>query len=154
MDSNCVMDKILLIEDDKDIAAFIAASLKRHGFEAEIKTSLDSGARLLKNNGYSAVILDLGLPDATGFYALNKLISIFGDKFPIMVLTGSYDLGIRACANGASSQLTKPFVEEDLIAALASALGIHSTRKRMEPFEASTERAMVLIDKLCKVCGA
>ena len=59
--------KILIIDDDKSLSFIMGETLKRHGYEVSLAYTADSGYELLEKNVFSLIILDINLPDSTGF---------------------------------------------------------------------------------------
>ena len=58
---------ILIIDDDNDLAMIIKDALEDHGYRAEIANSVNQGYEALENDKYKLIILDVNLPDETGF---------------------------------------------------------------------------------------
>ncbi len=111
--------RILLVEDNEELFRLLGVSLAGAGFETDFVTTAADAIAILKSKHYSAVILDLGLPDGNG---LNVVRALRADKssVPVLILTardGVHDrvTGLRA---GADDYLVKPFAMEELIARL------------------------------------
>ena len=114
------MAKILLVEDDDTISFGIRASLEKKGYEITACTCL-AGAKKLFSDAFALVLLDLNLPDGTG-YELCTWVKARCDT-PIIFLTVRDDVeGItRGLDMGADDYITKPFhiaVLESRIAAV------------------------------------
>lgn len=109
------MDRLLLVEDDASLALGIEFTLKDEGYEVHIAESVEEGKRLFENNSYSLFILDVNLPDGSG-YELCKYIRSKSDV-PIMFLTALDDevnvvLGLEI---GGDDYITKPFRVRELL---------------------------------------
>ena len=116
--------RILVVEDEGDLAAAIAAGLRRDGYATDIATDGASALDRLAVNHYDVVCLDLNLPDIDGLDVCRSLIanptSIDGDPAPpkVIMLTarGSVDDRITGLDSGADDYLVKPFSLEELSA--------------------------------------
>lgn len=125
------MSAILFVEDDATIAMGVEYSLKQEGFQVSLAYRFEEARALLKNNPFDLVLLDLGLPDGSG-YELCKEIRAAGDT-PIIILSArdeesSIVLGLDL---GADDYLTKPFRLRELISRMNAVL------RRRGPIEAS-----------------
>ena len=114
------MAKILLVEDDDTISFGIRASLEKKGYEITACTCL-AGAKKLFSDAFALVLLDLNLPDGTG-YELCTWVKARCDT-PIIFLTVSDEVSdiTRGLDMGADDYVTKPFhiaVLESRIAAV------------------------------------
>ena len=109
------MPAILFVEDDATIAMGVEYSLKQDGFQVSLAYRLEEARGLLKRSPFDLVLLDLGLPDGSG-YELCKEIRAAGDT-PIIILSArdeeaSIVLGLDL---GADDYLTKPFRLREMI---------------------------------------
>lgn len=114
--------KILLIEDDRGIAAGLVRGLKASGFSVELANSGRRGAELGLLEEFSLIVLDLMLPEVDGFEILE---SWRGRTMPpIIVLTARTDLEarLRVFDGGAVDYLSKPFWIEELLARIRARL--------------------------------
>ncbi len=116
------MLSILFVEDDATIAMGVEYSLKQDGFQVSLAYRLEEARDLLKRQPFDLVLLDLGLPDGSG-YALCKEIRAAGDT-PIIILSArdeeaSIVLGLDL---GADDYLTKPFRLRELISRMKAVL--------------------------------
>jgi two-component system OmpR family response regulator len=102
--------RVLVLEDDADLAEQIAAMLRDENFAVDVSDDGEEGFELGQDNVYDAVILDPGLPTMDGFSVLKRWREQ-GLDMPVIILTGSRkeigDMkeGVRA---GATNYLTKP----------------------------------------------
>jgi DNA-binding response OmpR family regulator len=115
--------RILVIEDNEELARLIAEGLKAAGYQADRVTTAADARHVLAASHYAVIILDLGLPDADGLAVLRDIRSR-KDAIPVLVLTaraGVHDrvAGLRA---GADDYLIKPFAFEELLARLEALL--------------------------------
>ena len=114
-------NKVLLIEDNPGDARLVEILLEESDLvncKITNKTTLKDGiAELEQHKDYSAVLLDLSLPDSFGIQTLEHLIALF-PKENIIVLTGVSDknLGIEAVKGGAQDFLIKGAFDSELLA--------------------------------------
>lgn len=111
-----MIDKILIIEDDKDIAEVERDYLQINGLDADIAEDGIKGIELEKKNGYQLILLDLMLPGIDGFTVCRKLREI--TDVPILMVTARKDDidKIRGLGLGADDYIEKPFSPSVLVA--------------------------------------
>jgi two-component system catabolic regulation response regulator CreB len=107
---------ILMIEDEPSIADAVCYALKTEGFLVEWKNLGQDGISYLKNNTVNLVILDVGLPDISGFEVC-KTIRSFSD-IPIVFLTARKEEVDRVVGLeiGGDDYVVKPFSPRELVA--------------------------------------
>jgi DNA-binding response OmpR family regulator len=114
--------RVLVVEDDRDIASAVALELEHAGYEAKVEG--DGAGALLAADDWSPhlVVLDLGLPSIDGIDVCRRLRSESG--IPILVLTarGEVEDRIRGLDAGADDYLIKPFSLGELMARVRSTL--------------------------------
>ena len=104
-------NKILLLEDDVSLIEGLKYSLKKNGFDVVfVRTVQEALAHLTNINTYDMLILDVRLPDGTGFEVCEK-IRKNGNQIPIIFLTASDEEVsiIRGLDCGGDDYITKPF---------------------------------------------
>jgi two-component system OmpR family response regulator len=109
--------KVLIVEDDKKIAATVKRGLDAEGFTVEVSLDGDDGLWKATERRYDLLILDLMLPGRNG-YQICRQLRERGDWTPILVLTakeGEFD-ETEALDTGADDYLTKPFSFPVLVA--------------------------------------
>lgn len=105
------MNKILLLEDDISLLDGLKYTLTKNGFDAEIVRTVEEALNHLpKINQYDLLILDITLPDGTGFEVCEK-VRKQGCTVPIIFLTASDEEVniIRGLDSGGDDYITKPF---------------------------------------------
>jgi DNA-binding response OmpR family regulator len=109
--------KLLVVEDEERIAAFLAKGLRAHGYEVEWASTGREALRLGLQPGLSLVILDLKLPDLDGLEVLASLRA-WGATVPVHIRSarGRVDDRVRGLDLGADDYLPKPFAFEELLA--------------------------------------
>lgn len=115
------MSRILLVEDDKTIVLGLEYSLKQEGFEIESRYDVAS-ARAIIENHYDLVLLDLSLPDGSG-YDLCRVLKQRTDT-PVIFLTACDDEVnvVMGLDMGADDYITKPFRVRELISRMNTVL--------------------------------
>lgn len=115
-------EKIMIIEDERQIADAIAYALKREGYRVEVVYDGGSALERLRAFAPDALVLDVMLPGLDGYDILKKL----GDKgkIGVIMLTAKEDIvnKILGLELGADDYMTKPFDMRELLARLKSLL--------------------------------
>ncbi len=116
--------KILIIEDDPSILEAIAVCFRLSwlGVELVSTTSGEKGIELAESESPNVIILDIGLPDTSGFEVLEQ-IRLFSDV-PVIILTvrGEEMDKVRGLELGADDYITKPFNHMELLARIKTVL--------------------------------
>lgn len=109
--------KILVIEDEPEIARAIELGLSAESFEVETAPRGKPGLQLALGGSYHLIILDIMLPDVDGIHVLQDLRAA-GITAPVLLLTArnALDDKIGGLNSGADDYLTKPFFMEEFIA--------------------------------------
>lgn len=109
------MTRILLVEDDEALARGAVALLRDAGFAVDHVITGAAACEVAPLEPYSLVILDLGLPDMSGFDVLNALRRA-ANRVPVLILTARDALRdrVRGLDSGADDYLLKPFEAEEL----------------------------------------
>ncbi|GAA1475459.1 response regulator transcription factor [Corynebacterium felinum] len=141
------MSRILIAEDDDDIAEFIARGLESSGYSCDVATTGPEAFATILSNDYQLVILDLGLPNMDGTDVLSQLRSL-GVTIPIIVLTARTGLDdrIRTLEGGANDYMPKPFQFAELLARVRLRLSDYSPAKSESAASTSqlTHKGLVL----------
>src|SRR6266576_715590 len=109
--------RVLLIEDDSATAQSIELMLKSEAFNVYTTDLGEEGVDLGKLYDYDIILLDLNLPDMSGFEVLRSL-RVSKVKTPILILSGlaGTEDKVRGLGFGADDYMTKPFHRVELIA--------------------------------------
>ena len=109
--------RVLLIEDDGATAQSIELMLKSENFNVYTTDLGEEGVDLGKIYDYDIILLDLNLPDMSGYEVL-KALRVSKIATPILILSGmsGTDDKVRGFGSGADDYLTKPFHKEELVA--------------------------------------
>jgi len=125
-------DKILLIEDEEDLASIVAYNLQKEGFSVEIAASGAKGFELLEAKEFSLILLDLMLPDMSGIDICKKIRS--RDEWgslPIIMVTAKGEEIDRVVGFevGADDYVVKPFSARELILRVKAVLRRQTTKE-------------------------
>lgn len=113
---------VFLLEDDEAIGIGLKYSLENEGYTVTISKCVNDAMKIIENEEFSLYILDLTLPDGSGYDVCRKIKSI-GD-FPVIFLT-AYDDEVNVVMGlelGADDYISKPFRVKELIARIKSVL--------------------------------
>lgn len=118
-------EKILVVDDEKDILELIDYNLSKNGYRVKTVTSGEDALELIKENEYDLIILDLMLPGVDGF-DICKIIKSDKQKgnIPIVMLTAKADEAdkVAGLEIGADHYVTKPFSPRELTAIVKATL--------------------------------
>ena len=97
------MSKIFFVEDDLSLISGLSFALKKQGYEVDNARTIDEAEKLWQNNKYDLAILDVSLPDGSGYQLCEKI--------PIIFLTAADEETdiIMGLDMGADDYITKPF---------------------------------------------
>lgn len=105
--------RILLAEDGRETQTVVRQILEGEGFGVRAVADGKEAVSALTSDTYHAAILDLGLPEVSGFDVLRH-VRTNGIKIPIIVISGRSDHAVAALHEGAQGYLVKPFTFEAL----------------------------------------
>src|SRR5918912_4514028 len=109
-------ERVLVIEDQEDLAALYESALVKDGFEVSKAYTGEEGVALFEDNGADAVVLDLTLPEMHGLQALQQIRAL-NARVPVVVVTGeASDETRRQCERlGVQGYLAKPAGHDRII---------------------------------------
>jgi len=115
-------DRVLLIEDDADIALSVKTVLGRSGFAVVTAVEGREGLRIFHSERPDIVILDVGLPEMDGWTVLDRIREL--SEVPVLMLTshGQESDKVRGLRAGADDYLTKPFGNAEFVARVQALL--------------------------------
>ena len=111
------MARILIVEDEERIAAFVAKGLRAEGHQAAVVGDGRAGLDEAMSGRFDLLVLDIGLPGMDGFELLDALRSQ-GNRMPVIVLTARDSVSdtVTALESGADDYMPKPFRFAELLA--------------------------------------
>ncbi|MCR4435823.1 MAG: response regulator transcription factor [Clostridiales bacterium] len=114
--------RILIIEDEKQIARFLELELKHEGYGVEIEYDGRGGLRKVEEYEPDLVLLDIMLPGINGMEVCRRIRQF--SKVPVIMLTARDETTdkVMGLDIGADDYITKPFVIEELLARIRAAL--------------------------------
>ncbi|PWK68501.1 response regulator transcription factor [Aminobacter sp. AP02] len=115
--------RILLVEDEPELASAMRTALRRYDMVVDHATSLLEAGDFAASESYDAILLDRQLPDGDGLTLVPKLRAR-GNATPVLVLTARSDTSdkVDGLDMGADDYLAKPFAFEELLARLRALL--------------------------------
>lgn len=118
------MTKVLLVEDEPGVAAFIKKGLEEESYQVQVAYDGNLAIQLLSGNQFDLIILDLILPGMNGIEICKKIRSSSLTNAPILMLTAlnSTENIITGLDSGADDYLPKPFKLKELHARLRALL--------------------------------
>jgi len=124
--------KLLIIEDDDLTSSLLYEYLTDNDFSVDVVSTVTDGISYIKNNNYALALLDLNLPDFSGFELLKSLKNNI--SLPIIITSAYNDTQtkVKAFKYGASDYITKPIDLEELEARIWSLLGRYSEIKTID----------------------
>lgn len=116
------MTKILLVEDDGQIASYLGKLLRAEGFDTQISGSKKEAGECLLAQAFDLVLLDVSLPDGNGFSICAEIKREY--EIPVIFLTASGDeySVVAGLDMGADDYIAKPFRPRELISRIRSVL--------------------------------
>ena len=113
---------VLLVEDEEAITAPLTEALQREGFRAQVAGSLADGLEMARSHHPAIVLLDVMLPDGSGFDLLRELRA--DGRTPVIMLTARGDEADRVLGLelGADDYVVKPFSGRELVARIRAVL--------------------------------
>ncbi len=117
------MNRILIVEDESRLAAFVEKGLRKNGFSTAIATDGEQALLMTESDEFDLLLLDLGLPVKDGWTVLEELRSQ-GKQIPVIIVSArdQFQNRIADRQERANGYLTKPFRFQDLLTRVHSQL--------------------------------
>lgn len=118
-----IKDKILVADDEQSMREFLDIMLKKEGYKVSLASNGEEVAKLVDNDLFDLVLLDIRMPKLDGISALKKIKSNAPETIVIMITAyASADTAIKAMKEGAYDYITKPFKVEEIKLIIKNAL--------------------------------
>jgi len=145
------MHKILLVEDEPNIARFVEFELTHEGYEVTKAEDGRERLKLAEGGGFDLMLLDIMLPGLNGLEVLRRLRK--SSQLPVIMLTARDAVmdKVTGLDMGADDYITKPFSIEELLARIRTALRKHVKQETQQltygPLSMDVMRHLVMIDE-------
>ena len=116
------MSKILIIEDEKNLARFVELELKHEGYETEVHFNGRTGLEAALAEDWDAILLDLMLPELNGLEVCRRVRQVKNTPIIMMTARDSVIERVSGLDHGADDYIVKPFAIEELLARLRALL--------------------------------
>lgn len=116
------MSKILIIEDEENLAHFVELELKHEGYETYACESGRTGLEVALSEEWDAILLDLMLPDLNGLEVCRRVRQVKNTPIIMMTARDSVIDRVSGLDHGADDYVIKPFAIEELLARLRAVL--------------------------------
>jgi len=135
--------RILLVEDERKVASFIARALKENTYAVDVVETGEKAIEVGAEVAYDAILLDVRLPGISGIEVCRELRQR-GVEAPILMLTarGLVEQRVEGLDAGADDYLTKPFVLTELLARVRALVrrGFHTGNARLSYADLALDR--------------
>jgi DNA-binding response OmpR family regulator len=138
---------VLVVDDDEDLRKLVAPLVRTTGHPvAEAGTGAEA-LEIARRRGAALVLLDVNLPDISGYEVCRKLREAFGERLPILFLSGvrteSFDR-VGGLLLGADDYVVKPFAPDELLARMRRLLVRSATSGAAQDYELTRREHEVL----------
>lgn len=116
------MSKVLIIEDEKNLARFVELELKHEGYETVVHYNGRTGLDAALANDWDAILLDLMLPELNGLEVCRRIRQVKNTPIIMMTARDSVIDRVSGLDHGADDYIVKPFAIEELLARLRALL--------------------------------
>jgi DNA-binding response OmpR family regulator len=135
--------RILLVEDERKVASFLARALRENTYAVDIAESGEKALEMGTDALYDAILLDVRLPGMSGIEVCRELRQR-GIEAPVLMLTarGLVEQRVEGLDAGADDYLTKPFVLAELLARVRALVrrGFHSGNAKLRYSDLALDR--------------
>ncbi len=122
------MSKVLVVEDDISLGTTLSERLHKEGFDTTWKTTLDEATKAFDGARWDVVILDVGLPDGSGFDLARRIKSVSSTPIMFMTAMSSAENRLEGFEIGADEFIPKPFHLKELFIRIRHVLETHASR--------------------------
>lgn len=122
------MSRVLLVEDDRSLGTTLTERLRKEGFDTEWSATLADARRAFHGGVWDLVILDVGLPDGSGFDLARQIKAFAATPIMFMTAASSAQNRLEGFEIGADEFLPKPFHLKELFIRIRHVLAQRGTR--------------------------
>lgn len=117
------MDKILIVDDDKDICLLLEKFLKKKDYDTAIAHNGVDALEMVRKSKFDLILCDFKLPDADGLEVLQK-VKILSPSTAVIIITGYSDvkMAVQTVKHGAYDYVTKPLYPDEILHTIKNAL--------------------------------
>ncbi len=133
------MSRILIIEDEKNLARFVELELKHEGYDIQVEYNGRKGLDAALAEDFNAILLDLMLPELNGLEVCRRVREVKNTPIIMMTARDSVIDRVSGLDHGADDYIVKPFAIEELLARLRALL----RRIDLESEQQSTKQTTV-----------
>jgi two-component system phosphate regulon response regulator PhoB len=126
------MAKLLLVEDDTSLGETLQERLQKEGYDVQWVTTQAEALGAVKASSFDLLILDVSLPDGTGFELAEKVRAHWPTPFLFMTALSTAENRLQGFELGAEEFLPKPFHLKELILRLRHVLSQHRSLRRVK----------------------
>lgn len=146
--------RVLVVEDDPEVAAYLVKGLKEHGYTVDHAEDGKNGLFLASSEDYDVMVIDRMLPELDGL-AIVKSVRAGGKTTPMLILSalGEVDDRVTGLRAGSDDYLTKPFAFSELLARLAALLRRHKDATQNETVLRVADLELDLLARVAKRAG-
>ncbi|MCF1783406.1 response regulator transcription factor [Lactobacillus mulieris] len=140
------MAKILIIEDEKNLARFVQLELQHEEYETVVENNGRQGWDLALNEKFDAILLDLMLPDLNGLEIARRVRQVKTTPIIMMTARDSVIDRVSGLDHGADDYIVKPFAIEELLARLRAVLRRVNIEKKVSSNAAIKQKVVKFND--------
>ena len=116
------MSRILIVEDEENLARFVELELKHEGYETQVSYDGREALELALNEDWNAILLDLMLPGLNGLEVCRRIRQVKTTPIIMMTARDSVIDRVSGLDHGADDYIVKPFANEEILARLQAVL--------------------------------
>lgn len=145
--------RILIVDDEKEIAELVRLCLEKEGFEAVVSNDGNEALRKIQSEEFDLAILDIMLPGVDGLSLCAEIRKKY--TYPVIMLTAKTDFSdrISGLSLGADDYVTKPFNPPELVARVKAQLRRYKQYNDIPSPEGTIEIAGLVINNLQRTCS-
>jgi two-component system, OmpR family, response regulator len=137
--------RILVIDDEPNVASFVGRALRAKGFEVDVVLGGEAGLTAALDGGHALIVLDLRMRDVNGLVILRQLMHVRPEQRVLVLSAASdVDVKVRCLELGATDFLAKPFALAELVARV----GAHTRRAEPARNERHVRAGRLTVDLL------